>query len=90
MKSWKALKKQLLSNKEVAKEYHRLTPRFQAVSQLIEARRKQGYTQNQLALKLRTHQSAVARLESGEENLTLDLLEKFATALKSKVTILIS
>lgn len=87
MKSWKALKKQLLSNKEVAKEYRRLTPRFQAVSQLIEARRKLGYTQNQLAQKLRTHQSAVARLESGEENLTLDLLEKFATALKSSVVI---
>ncbi|MEK7611005.1 MAG: helix-turn-helix transcriptional regulator [Patescibacteria group bacterium] len=89
MKSWKTLKKQLLSNKGVAKEYRRLTPRYQAVSQLIEARRKLGYTQNQLAQKLKTQQSAVARFESGEENLTLDLLEKFAAALKSKVTILI-
>lgn len=87
MKSWKTLKRELLSNKKVAREYRRLTPRYQAVSQLIEARRKRGYTQSQLAQKLRTRQSAVARLESGEENLTLDLLEKFATALKLRVAI---
>lgn len=87
MKNWKTLKRELLKNKEVLKEYKRLEPRYQLISQLIEARIKRGLTQDRLAQKLGTKQAAIARLESGHANPTIGFLEKFAQAIGSKLII---
>lgn len=87
MKNWKALRKELLTNKEIAKEYKKLAPRYELVSQLIKARIKKGLTQEQLAKKIGTKQSAIARVESGEENLSFDFLEKIIHAMNSKLVI---
>ncbi len=87
MKDWKTLKKELLKNKEVAKEYERLKPRYQIISQMIEARIKRGLTQKELAKKIGTKQSAIARIESGNANTSLSFLEKVAIATKSKLII---
>ncbi len=81
MKNWKSLKKELLENKEVAKEYERLKPRYQLVSAIIEARIKGGLTQEALAQKIGTKQSAIARLESGNFNPSVSFLEKVSHAL---------
>lgn len=40
---------------------------------LIEARRSAGLTQEQLAIKLKCHQSLVARIESGQRR--IDVIE---------------
>lgn len=87
MTSWKNLRKELLSNPEVKKEYDRLAPRYAVISQLIAARDKSGLTQAQLAKKMGTKQSAIARLEGGNVNPTIDFLEKIATVLGTKLTI---
>jgi len=87
MKTWKTLKKELLEDLEVAAEYKRLEPRYQLISQLIEARTKRGLTQQQLAEKIGTKQSAVARLEAGSINPSVGFLEKIAQALGSKLII---
>lgn len=87
MKNWKTLKRELLKDPEVADEYKKLKPRYQLISQLIEARTKKGLTQEQLAKKLGTKQSAIARLESGNINPSISFLEKITQALGSKLVI---
>lgn len=87
MKNWQTLRKQLLKDKEVAREYERLKPRYLLISQLIEARIKKGLTQEDLAKKLGTKQSAIARIESGNANPSISFLEKLTQALGSKLII---
>jgi predicted transcriptional regulator len=87
MTKWKDLRKELLSNPDVKKEYDRLAPRYAIISQLIVARNKKGLTQGQLAERMGTRQSAIARLESGNVNPTIGFLDKAASVLGAKLTI---
>lgn len=87
MKNWKTLKKELLNNHKVSEEYQKLAPRYQLISQLIEARVSKGLTQAQLAQKIGSRQSVIARLESGKANPTIAFLEKLAKAIGLKLKI---
>lgn len=87
MKTWQSLKSDLLSNPELKAEYDVLAPQFELAAQLIEARVKSGLTQAQLAAKVGTGQSAIARLESGGYNPTIRLLERVAAATGSKLVV---
>lgn len=87
MNTWKSFKQRLLKDKEFAAEYKRLQPRYDIISQLIEARIRKGITQQELAKKMGTKQSAIARLESGNYNPTLEFLIKTAKALDSRINI---
>lgn len=87
MKNWNVLKKELLKNPKIAKEYEALVPKFAVISQLITARHEKGISQKQLAAKIGTKQSAIARLESGNTNPSLDFLEKITHALGLHLTI---
>ncbi len=87
MSNWKDLEKELLANPAVKKEYDRLTPRYAIISQLISARLKKGMTQKQIAEKMGTKQSAIARLESGNSNPSISFLEKVASVMGYKLTI---
>lgn len=86
-RKWEDVKKELLGDPEVKKEYDRLGPEFTVISQLIELRAKKKLTQKELAKKLGTKQSAIARLESGRGNPTLEFLQKTARALDKKLVI---
>lgn len=87
MKDWKTFKKELLRDKKVANEYKKLEPRYELISQLIEKRINKGITQAQLAQKIGTKQSAIARLESGNINPSVSLLEKISQALGIRLII---
>src|SRR5919206_2106355 len=50
-----------------------------------DARRHHGLTQQQLAERLSTSQSAIARIEQGNQNLTLELLGRLSAALESEL-----
>lgn len=49
-----------------------------------EARRHKGLTQSELARSLMTSQSAVARIEQGQQNLSLEMLARIGEALDSE------
>lgn len=87
MTDWKILKKELLKDPKVKAEYEKLQPKFAAVSALIEARIKKGLTQEALARKIKTKQSAIARIESGNANPSIGFLQKLAEALGKKLVI---
>jgi len=80
-------KKQALKNPKVKAEYDRLQPEFAIINALIEARKKKGFTQTQLAQKTGTKQSVISRLEIGRANPTLGFLKKLAHALNSNLEI---
>jgi len=50
-----------------------------------ELREKRGITQSEFAEKLETTQSAIARIESGEQNLTTDMISKISDALEREI-----
>lgn len=87
MSKWEDLEKELLSDPETKKEYDELAPRYAVISTLIDARNKKGLTQRDLAQKIGTKQSAIARLESGSINPSLEFLQKIAQVMGYKLTI---
>lgn len=56
--------------------------------QITNLRETQGMTQGQLAKLLKTTQSAIARIESGKQNVSTDMLMKLSHALKKNLVIL--
>ena len=89
MRTFAQVKKELLKDKEILAEYKKLEPEFRLIESLFAARRKKGLTQADLARKIGTKQSAIARLESGTHNPSLVLLRKVAKALDAQLIITI-
>ena len=90
MSKWEDLEKQLLSDPATKREFDKLAPRYAVISQLIEARIDNKMTQADVARKIGTKQSAIARLESGNVNPSLELLQKIADVMGYKLTINLS
>ena len=60
--------------------YEELEPEFALAQALIEARVKAGLTQEELAQRMQTTQSAIARLEGGRVHPSIKTLTRFARA----------
>ncbi|MBI5793484.1 helix-turn-helix transcriptional regulator [Candidatus Uhrbacteria bacterium] len=90
MKSYKVFKSELLKNKEIKKAYDELGPEFLVIEKLIERRLKNGLSQNDLAQRVGTKQSAISRFESGSYNPTISFLYKVADALDTRLKITVS
>jgi ribosome-binding protein aMBF1 (putative translation factor) len=67
--------------------YDALEEEFALAAQVIEARALAGLTQAELAERMGTSQSAVARLEGGKAKPSVATLEKLAEATGSKLRI---
>jgi predicted transcriptional regulator len=50
------------------------------IRELVSARQESGLSQTEIAARMGTSQSAVARLESGDLDVRLSTLERYATA----------
>ncbi len=74
-----------MKNKNLA--VGQLTPRYEVVQQLKEARKAQDMTQEVLAERVGTKKSNISRLESGKYNPSLDFLIKVAGSLGKQVQI---
>jgi ribosome-binding protein aMBF1 (putative translation factor) len=62
------------------KAYEGLEEEFSLASAIIGARTRAGLSQEQLAVRMKTTQSAVARLESGQARPSTRTLERLAKA----------
>lgn len=82
-------KKNILSDTKVRIEFKALQPRYAIIRSLIKKRIQKNMTQSQLANKVGTKQSAIARFESGTTNPTIQFLTTLAHALGAtlKVTL---
>jgi DNA-binding XRE family transcriptional regulator len=83
-KSLDAVKKKMLANREVRAAYAALDQEFSLARELIAARVRAGFTQAQLAQRMGTTQSAIARLESGAQLPSVKTILRFAKATDSR------
>lgn len=68
-------------------EYEKLRPRYEAIEQIIKARKEQNITQAELAKRVGTQKSNISRLESGNYNPSLDFLTKVAKSLGKSLSV---
>lgn len=83
MLTHKALKARALERPDVKAEYERLDEEFSFIDEFLKARSAAGVTQAEVAERIGTTQSAIARLEScsGKHSPSLATLQKYAHAL---------
>ena len=87
MRKHDALTRKLLKDPEVRVAYDALEPEYALAREMIAARRRAGLTQEELAARMGTTQSAVARLESGRRMPSMKTLQRFADATGSRAQV---
>ena len=80
MMKFSDLHKKLMKNPAYRKEYDALEEEFALILAVAKARRRAGLSQAQLAKRMKTTQSTVARLESGRGRPSTRTLARFAKA----------
>ncbi len=85
--SYEEMKADMLKDEEFKLEYEKLKPRYEAIEQIIRARKEQNITQAELAKRVGTQKSNISRLESGNYNPSLDFLAKIAESLGKKISV---
>lgn len=80
MKTLKALKQELLADPATRAEYDALADEYAIARELIAARARAGLSQSEVAQRMGTTQSVVARLESGKRPPSMRTVERFAQA----------
>ena len=84
---WKTHKKQLFSDPEFVKVYKETVVEYEIAKALFDARTKRGLTQKELALKLKTKQSVISRVESAKTSPSLAFLKRLASVLGGHLTV---
>lgn len=75
----KYLNKQL-KDKEFKNEWDSVELRYQFIQKLIELREENKVSQSQLAKKIGTTQAVISRIESGNVNVGIDMVQRIAAA----------
>ena len=83
----KELHRGWMKNSKYRTEYEALGKEFQLARALIEARTRAGLSQTQLARRMKTSQSYVARIEGGQVRPSTAALDRLAKATGSRLTI---
>ena len=87
--SLKRFKTRALARRDVREAYDTLGEEFAFLDEVLRARAETGLTQAQLAERVGTTQSAIARLESGalKHSPSIATLQKYAKALGYRVEV---
>lgn len=84
---WEEITDEWKKDPEYLKEYERLEPEFALKRELIRARARAHLTQVEIAKRMGTTQSAVARIESRTRSVSIKTLERYAAATGSHLQI---
>ena len=76
-----------MQDPEYREAYEELELEFELAQAMVEARAKAGLTQEQLAERMDTTQSVIARLEGGHVRPSTRTLERFAQATGTRLKI---
>ena len=76
--NFKEYKKELMKDPEFVKAYEDLQPEMDIVKAIIDARIKQNLSQKELSKLTGINQSEISKLESGERNPSIKLLQRLA------------
>lgn len=86
-KPWSELRKELMDSDDAKRGYEQARLAYELSVQVREAREAKGLSQSQLASRMGTQQSVIARLEGGGITPTLPTLKRIADALGTKLTV---
>lgn len=81
------LKNDLLKRTDVRAEYEALAEEFSIAEALIRARSEAHMTQTDVAQKMHTSQSYVAKMEGGQVSPSIKALQRYAAATGSRLKI---
>lgn len=76
-----------LKNPKFKRYYDEYGKQLEIAYQVLQLRKKKGISQMELAKKIGTRQSNIARMESGQQNFTTDTLQKIASVFKRNLKI---
>ena len=85
--SFENVRDKMMQDPEVARAYEQMKPEFEVSEALIEARLKAELTQSEVAKRMHTTQSVVARLESGRRLPSLQTIYRYAHAVNRRISL---
>ncbi len=85
--SYEEFREELMADPEVKAAYDAMANEFALAKALIKARAKADLSQQDVAERMKTTQSAVARMESGRHAPSMASLARYATAVGQTITI---
>ncbi len=85
--SFSNVKRDILRDPKVKQTYDDIKLKYDIICAVLDARARKGLTQAELAKRVGTTQSAIARFESGAGNPTLSFVQKITKALDTKIKI---
>lgn len=80
MTNFEVLKKRILKDPEVKAAYDAMEPEFALAAEFIRARARAKMTQADVAKRMKTTQSVVARIESGRSSVSMSSIQRYADA----------
>ncbi len=81
------LKKRLMKNPEFREQYEKADAEYAIIEALVRARTQAKLSQAELARRIGTTQSAIARLEGGGVSPSLSTLRRYAEATGTKLQV---
>lgn len=90
MKTLKTLKREMLTSTKTRAAYDDLADEFALARELIAARTRAQLSQEEVARRMGTTQSVVARLESGRRAPSMRTVQRFARAVGGHVVLRIT
>jgi len=84
---WSEAKSIILKNEAVKNELKMNEAEYKIIEEIIMARKEKKLTQKDLAELIGTKQSNISRLESGNYNPSLDLLNRIALAVGKELEV---
>ena len=76
-----------LKNPEFKKHYDEYGKQLEIAYQILQLRKQEKMSQAELAKRIGTQQSNIARMEDGQQNFTTDTLQKIASVFKRKLKV---
>ena len=87
MSDFREFRQELLNDPEVRREYDALEPEFDIIRAMIQARKQQGITQEELARRTGITQADISRIETGTRNPSLNMLKRLADGLGMRLKV---
>jgi len=87
MSEWKQFLEGQLKDPQIRAEWDALEPEFAIIQAIIDARKKNGFTQKQLSELTGITQGDISKLENGDANPSLKTLKRLASAMNMTLKI---
>ncbi|WP_105301664.1 helix-turn-helix domain-containing protein [Anaerococcus marasmi] len=81
MKTFDKYLEEQLKDEEFKEEYKKMSPELDIIKAMLDARKLQNLTQEELAEKTGIDQADISKLENGTRNPTINLLKRLAEGL---------